>query len=66
MSYARPVVAFNVGATSEWFEDSVTGFLTPPYDETVMAQRIGRLLGNAMRPVRWAGRDAKRWKRSSV
>lgn len=47
MSYAKPVVAFNVGGIPEWLEDGVTGYLVTPYDVKEMAQRIDYLLKNS-------------------
>ncbi len=46
MSWARPVVAFDVGAIPEWLEDGATGFLVPPGNVRALAERIGYLLGH--------------------
>ncbi len=46
MSYAKPVVAFNVGGIPEWLEDGVTGFLITPYNVKEMAEKISYLLGH--------------------
>lgn len=46
MSYAKPVVAFDVGGIPEWLEDGATGYLIKPYDVKQMAQRIDYLLNN--------------------
>jgi len=44
MSYAKPVVAFNVGGIPEWLQDKQTGFLVRPYDIKEMAAKIELLL----------------------
>ena len=44
MSYAKPVVAFQVGGISEWLDDGKTGFLVAPYDVAEMSKRIDSLL----------------------
>ncbi len=44
MSYAKPVVAFRVGAIPDWLEDGETGFLIEPYDEDLLAGKIKFLL----------------------
>lgn len=46
MSYAKPVVAFRVGAIPEWLENDVTGFLIQPGDLAAMAEKIDFLLQN--------------------
>ncbi len=46
MSYAKPVVAFNVGGIPEWLEDGFTGFLIKPYGVREMAEKINYLLEN--------------------
>jgi glycosyltransferase involved in cell wall biosynthesis len=46
MSYAKPVVAFNVGGIPDWLEDGVTGFMVSPGDIQGMADRISLLLEN--------------------
>ena len=44
MSYAKPVVAFNVGGIPEWLQDNQTGFLITPYNIKEMANKIEILL----------------------
>ncbi|MFB0565205.1 MAG: glycosyltransferase family 4 protein [Candidatus Aminicenantaceae bacterium] len=44
MSYAKPVVAFDVGGISEWLEDGRNGFLVPRKDVKGLAQKIEVLL----------------------
>lgn len=44
MSYAKPVVAFNVGGIPDWLEDKQTGFLVTPYNIKEMASKIELLL----------------------
>ena len=46
MSFARPVVAFNVGGIPEWLEHGKTGFLVERLDYQDMADKITRLLSN--------------------
>lgn len=44
MSYAKPVVAFNVGGIPEWLVHGKTGFLIEPYDIKDLAEKIELLL----------------------
>jgi glycosyltransferase involved in cell wall biosynthesis len=44
MAYERPIIAFNVGAISEWLIHGETGFLIPPYDIDQLAMKIDFLL----------------------
>lgn len=46
LACGTPVVATAVGGIPEQINDGVTGFLTPPGDADVMAQRIIQLLDN--------------------
>lgn len=46
MAAARPVVASFWGGPSDLVEDGVTGFLVNPLQVTVLAERLGRLLGD--------------------
>jgi glycosyltransferase involved in cell wall biosynthesis len=46
MAAGRPVVATAVGGTAEAMEDGVTGFLVPPGEPAVLAERIVRLLAD--------------------
>lgn len=47
MASAKPVVATDHGGPSEMVVDGVTGFLVPPGDAVVMAERIAALLADA-------------------
>jgi glycosyltransferase involved in cell wall biosynthesis len=44
MSYAKPVVAFQVGGIPEWLEHGVTGFTVTPYNVRELAMRLTYLL----------------------
>jgi len=44
MSYAKPVVAFDVGGISQWLEDGKTGFLVSRKDVKGLTQKIEVLL----------------------
>jgi glycosyltransferase involved in cell wall biosynthesis len=44
MAASRPVVATAVGGTPELVDEGVTGFLVPPGDPGVLAERVVRLL----------------------
>lgn len=44
LACGKPVVATAVGGIPEQVDDGVTGFLTPPGDAVVMAERISQLL----------------------
>jgi glycosyltransferase involved in cell wall biosynthesis len=46
MAHGRPVVAFGVGGIPEWLADGVGGFLVPPADVVIMAERIAAVLAN--------------------
>ncbi len=43
MSYAKPVIASNVGGITDVVEDGVSGFLVPPADVTALARAIKKL-----------------------
>jgi glycosyltransferase involved in cell wall biosynthesis len=49
MAMKIPVVAFRHGALPEIVEDTVSGYLIHPYDETAMAQAILDLVEDAAR-----------------
>jgi glycosyltransferase involved in cell wall biosynthesis len=42
-AHARPVVAFNVGAVTEWLSDGEGGYIVPRFQCNSMAVRINRL-----------------------
>jgi glycosyltransferase involved in cell wall biosynthesis len=44
MSCGLPVVATAVGGVPEQVSEGVTGYLVPPHDAAVMAERVGSLL----------------------
>jgi glycosyltransferase involved in cell wall biosynthesis len=46
MSYAKPVIASNVGGITDVVEDGVNGFLVPPAEVTALAQAIKKLALN--------------------
>lgn len=46
MTLQKPVVATNFGGPSEIIEDGISGFLVPPDDPTVLAEKIDYLLTN--------------------
>lgn len=46
MSYGRPVIGSSVGGVPEVIKDGETGFLVPPEDPLILADRILRLLNN--------------------
>lgn len=47
MRAGLPVVASDVGGVAESVNDGVTGFLVPKGDSVVLADRLGRLVGDA-------------------
>ena len=58
-TYGKPVVATAVGGLVEQVEEGVTGFLVPPRDPRLLAERIVQLLGNE--PLRrYLGRNGRR------
>ena len=60
MACASPVIASNVGGLTTTVRDGVTGFLVPDGDPAVLAETIGRVLGDG--DLRWRlGREAVRW-----
>ncbi|HEX5471113.1 MAG TPA: glycosyltransferase [Lacipirellulaceae bacterium] len=48
MSVGRPVVTTNVGSIHESVEDGRTGFLVPPGEAALFAERVLQLLGNPL------------------
>ena len=42
--YARPVIAFNVGALSEQIEDGVSGYLLPKKSNELFARKLKQLV----------------------
>jgi glycosyltransferase involved in cell wall biosynthesis len=44
MNHGRPVVAFNVGGTSDWLAHERTGLLVPEQDVAAFARALERLL----------------------
>jgi glycosyltransferase involved in cell wall biosynthesis len=52
MGVGRAVVASNVGGISEWLTDSVTGYLVPPNDSTLLANALVRILTDTPLRVR--------------
>lgn len=52
MSFARPVVAFNVGGIADWLVDGETGFLVPEQDVSLFAAAVQRLLDDPERASR--------------
>jgi glycosyltransferase involved in cell wall biosynthesis len=59
MTCGKPVVATRVGGNIEAVDDGINGFLFPPGDEIVLAQKISLLiLNNELR--RRLGENARR------
>lgn len=58
MSFARPVVAFDVGGVSEWLVDGETGFLVERRDIRAFAARVAALLDDPALAAR-LGRQGK-------
>lgn len=48
-TYGRPAVAFDVGGVRDWLVDGVTGYLVPPGDIGLLADRIAHLLESPAR-----------------
>ena len=46
MSVGRPVIATNIGGISEWLLNGETGFLIPPKDSSMIADKVIELLSN--------------------
>lgn len=46
MASGLPVVATRVGAAPEVIEEGLTGFMVPPRDPELLAERVGRLLAD--------------------
>jgi glycosyltransferase involved in cell wall biosynthesis len=51
MALGLPVIATEVGANAEVIRDGVDGFLVPPADPTVLAERIRALIAEPERSV---------------
>jgi glycosyltransferase involved in cell wall biosynthesis len=60
MAAGLPVVATRVGGNPEAIEDGVTGWLVPPGNPAVMAEKIIDLLGNPQRAKSWGKLGRKR------
>lgn len=60
LAYERPVVAFAVGGIPEWLDDGETGFLVPPYDLEMFAERLQRVLDNPSLGARMGARGRER------
>jgi glycosyltransferase involved in cell wall biosynthesis len=63
MAAGRPQVATRVGGVPEAMEDGVTGFLVPPRDPFLMAERIDCLLGDRSLKDRMAAASRERFRR---
>lgn len=70
MSFGAPVVASDVGGLKEVVEDGITGFLVPPGDHYILANRVVQILGDRELRIRMgsAGREQclKRWDTKGV
>lgn len=62
MAAGLPVVATSVGGNPEAVVDGVTGWLVPPRNPAVMAEKIVDLLGNPRRAISWGERGRRRVK----
>ncbi len=58
MSVGRPVIASDVGGIGEWLSDGETGYLVPPADPQVLAEKIRLLLGDKAQLVRMSEKAA--------
>lgn len=47
MLFKKPIVAFDISSNNELVVEDVTGFLVPPYDTELFAQRIAELHNSA-------------------
>lgn len=47
MSVGRPVIATNIGGTSDWLSDGVNGFFIEPNDDSKLAEKITALFSDA-------------------
>ena len=54
MAAGVPVVVTDVGSNAEVVEDGVSGFVVPPKNPVLLAQRIQELLGNPQRAAEMA------------
>jgi glycosyltransferase involved in cell wall biosynthesis len=62
MAAGLPVIATRVGGNSEAVVDGVTGWLVPPRNPEVMAERIGDLIDDAQKARFWGERGKERVK----
>ena len=62
MAAGLPVVATSVGGNPEAVVDGVTGWLVPPRNPVLMAEKIVDLLGNPQRAMSWGERGRRRVK----
>ena len=46
-AHGLPVVAFDVGGVREWLQDGKTGFVVPPFDTAVLAERLEALAADS-------------------
>jgi glycosyltransferase involved in cell wall biosynthesis len=53
MAAARPVIAFDVGAVSEWLENGQTGLLVPEVSAQALARAIVQARANPDRAAAW-------------
>jgi glycosyltransferase involved in cell wall biosynthesis len=66
MSVGRPVIASDVGGIGEWLDDGETGFLVPPQNEEILAEKIHTLLEDTERTLLMSKRAVKRAQDFSV
>lgn len=62
MAAGLPVVATSVGGNPEAVVDGVTGWLVPPRNPVLMAEKIVDLLGNPQRAMSWGESGRRRVK----
>ncbi len=56
LSHEKPVLAFRTGGIPEWLEDGVSGFLVPPGDTKIMAEKISELLAEPQKAAAMGAR----------